>query len=726
MLQQLTRDWLSLHRKYTSAAGRSREDLIPQLVKLARDRAVDRDSFLQIDAAVVLATAVPDEAYRTAPPAAQAYLESFQTVEGTIEADSSHPANAATGEAGLRLRDRQGRTWTLHSVGGLPSTAAGSAVKISGLAVGNALVFRVDELQTQSRSRLDTEAPSISFTGMHQGSVVKGTVAIAVQATDNSGISQVQLVRDGNVIETDRDSPFELKWSTVSDADGPHTVIVRAQDRDFNVGQASPITVTVDNTPPRVRVLSLSSLQSISGAVNVEMEASDTIGLDSVKLLVDGLSVGVVLKPPYAVLWDSAKGPNGAHAVQGSAVDRAGNATDSPAVEVRVLNANAAPVLDPIGIKTVQESLALSFRVTAHDPDGSRDTLTFRAENVPAWAGFDAATQEFRGTPDFTIASGQQPERVYPGVRIEVCDSQPLCDHETFDIIVQDVDRPPNMEPLGNAEIKEGEKLELRPTFQDADMGALPCTVKNAPTWAQIEPSTCTLRGTPGFDVATPRKPMVKYPNITFQACDPSGQCASTHMTVSVRNLNRQPKLAFIGDKRIDEKRRLAFDVQASDPDEQPLTLTTSLLPDGMTLSEAAPNHWQLAWEPAEDTAGRHEILFTVSDGNDEESERITIDVAEKVLTLSGKVIDDVKKPLVGLLVHLSRADGRIYETHTAKDGTYRVVNILPGTYTVRVRFNPSPGQPTKEKMGFSPLSHRTEVGKKDVTGVNFVGQPNP
>ena len=212
MLQQLTRDWLSLHRKYTSASGRSREDLIPQLVQLARDRAIDRDAFLQIDAAVVLGAAVPDEAYRTAPPAAQAYLESFQTVEGTIEADSSHPANAATGEAGLRLRDRQGRTWTLHSVGGLPSIAAGSPAKIRGLAVGNALVFRVDELQTQSRSRLDTEAPSVSFTGLHQGSVVKGTAAIAVQATDNNGVSQVQLVRDGSVIETDRDSPFELKW----------------------------------------------------------------------------------------------------------------------------------------------------------------------------------------------------------------------------------------------------------------------------------------------------------------------------------------------------------------------------------------------------------------------------------------------------------------------------------------------------------------------------------
>jgi hypothetical protein len=66
-------------------------------------------------------------------------------------------------------------------------------------------------------------------------------------------------------------------------------------------------------------------------------------------------------------------------------------------VTVSVSNTNHAPVINPIGAKTVQEQSALSFLVSASDQDG--DTLTASALSLPAGATFDVSTGAFDWTP---------------------------------------------------------------------------------------------------------------------------------------------------------------------------------------------------------------------------------------------------------------------------------------------------------------------------------------
>lgn len=63
---------------------------------------------------------------------------------------------------------------------------------------------------------------------------------------------------------------------------------------------------------------------------------------------------------------------------------------------------NVAPVLTPIGAKSVNEGQSLQFIVTATDCDG--DALTFSASNLPFNAQFFPETQVFSWTPDSSQA----------------------------------------------------------------------------------------------------------------------------------------------------------------------------------------------------------------------------------------------------------------------------------------------------------------------------------
>ena len=103
-------------------------------------------------------------------------------------------------------------------------------------------------------------------------------------------------------------------------------------------------------------------------------------------------------------------------------------------ITITVTNVNRAPVLDPIGNKSVNEGQVLQFTITASDPDGN--ALTYSASNLPSGAGFNAATRTFSWTPSYTQAG------TYPNVRFTVTDNgtpSPLNDYEDITITVNDV-----------------------------------------------------------------------------------------------------------------------------------------------------------------------------------------------------------------------------------------------------------------------------------------------
>jgi hypothetical protein len=106
---------------------------------------------------------------------------------------------------------------------------------------------------------------------------------------------------------------------------------------------------------------------------------------------------------------------------------------------------NRPPVLDPIGDKSVNESQTLEFTISASDPDN--DTLTYSASGLPDDSSFDPDTRTFTWVTDYNDAG------VYPGVTFTVEDGYGGNDSESITITVNNVNRPPVLDPIGDKSV---------------------------------------------------------------------------------------------------------------------------------------------------------------------------------------------------------------------------------------------------------------------------------
>ena len=85
---------------------------------------------------------------------------------------------------------------------------------------------------------------------------------------------------------------------------------------------------------------------------------------------------------------------------------------------------------------------------------------------------------------------------------------------------------------------------------------------------------------------------------------------------------NPTPVLQAIGNKSVNENVTLTFDINATDPDSEPITYSVQSLPSGAAFSGQT-----FSWTPSYDQAGSYQVRYIASDGNSNDSETITITV---------------------------------------------------------------------------------------------------
>ncbi len=105
---------------------------------------------------------------------------------------------------------------------------------------------------------------------------------------------------------------------------------------------------------------------------------------------------------------------------------------------VTVLQTNRAPVLAPIGNKTVGEGQSLSFLVTAADPDSDMLTLVCSNQALPG----SLFTPVANGTSSFSWTPGYDAAGVYPGIFFGAYDGA-FWSAESISITVTNVPNPP-------------------------------------------------------------------------------------------------------------------------------------------------------------------------------------------------------------------------------------------------------------------------------------------
>lgn len=204
-----------------------------------------------------------------------------------------------------------------------------------------------------SSAPADTGTPVATLVSPTEGEVLTGTVAASVDASDNVGVTQVELLVDGTAVavSASASSPYALSWDSRTAANGPHVLTARVSDAAGNRTVTSPVNVTVDNPPapdtasPSVSITAPAAGASVAGTATVTVAATDNVGVTQVELFVDGVSAGIVTagSSPYSFAWDTTSLPDGSHTLQATAVDAAGNAGTSAGVAVNVSNTAPPP-----------------------------------------------------------------------------------------------------------------------------------------------------------------------------------------------------------------------------------------------------------------------------------------------------------------------------------------------------------------------------------------------
>lgn len=180
----------------------------------------------------------------------------------------------------------------------------------------------------------DTVAPVVALSAPIAGATVSGLVPVTVTATDNVGVSRVDLSVNGAVVASETVSPYAFSWDSTSVSDGATSLVAYAYDSAGNYASTT-VKVNVSNTlanstaadtaAPSVAVVNPVGNSKVSGTVQVSVSASDNVSVTKIKLYVDGTQVATGASGSLSYSWNTKKASAGSHTIKAEALDAAGN-----------------------------------------------------------------------------------------------------------------------------------------------------------------------------------------------------------------------------------------------------------------------------------------------------------------------------------------------------------------------------------------------------------------
>lgn len=315
--------------------------------------------------------------------------------------------------------------------------------------------------------------------------------------------------------------------------------------------------------------------------------------------------------------WTTDYNDSGVYWVDFGVSDTAGGIANET-IRIEVLNINRPPILDTIGYRTVSEDAFIEFTVNASD------AMTYTTSNLPDGAEFDTGNGKFSWTPGF------DQEGTHPDICFEVTGGE-LTDSENIIITVENTDRAPVLDYIGDKTVNEGILIEFIVNASDPDGDALVYSASNLPAGAVFNSTTQTFSWTPAFGQAGP------HPSVRFEASD--GELTDyENITIVVNTTNRPPVIERVGDKTVDENSLLEFTITASDPDGDALTCSASNLPVGAEFNSGTRS---FSWIPTSDQAETYiDVHFEVSDSELTDWEGITIDNGAGTIAFAATRLD--------------------------------------------------------------------------------------
>ncbi len=283
-----------------------------------------------------------------------------------------------------------------------------------------------------------------------------------------------------------------------------------------------------------------------------------------------------------------------------------GQVEDFETINITVNNINRSPVISSVSDISCYEKESVSFTVDAVDPDG--DTVSIDCSPMPAGATF--ADQTFNWTPTNEQAGTYT-------LTLTATDGQ-LEDTDDVTIDVLNTNNPPQISSVSDQQVAEGSQLSFSVSATDPDGDSTAITAANLPAGSSFSNNTFTW--TPDYNQAG------NY-NVTFTASD-GELTSSTTVSISVSNVNRDPVFDPVSDQTVDAEKTLNFNIYATDPDGDSISITCPDLPAG-----AAFDGTTFSWTPSSDQTGQYAVTFYANDGESTVSSTVNITVNESSTT---------------------------------------------------------------------------------------------
>lgn len=300
------------------------------------------------------------------------------TVLSTLKTFSNLNKNTGYAQQSFDLTSFKGQTIQINFVGTEDSSLQTS--------------FVLDDfaLNVTTPSTTDTTPPTTSVTSPANGATVSGTINVTASASDNVGVTQMQILIDGTLVASNTNSTsLTFSWSTDSVANGTHTIVSKAFDAAGNVGASSTITVTVSNSTP-----STTELMVDGGFENGTNTSPWT--------LTAGVINNSTSEPAHAGAWDAwLDGTGTSH-------------TDTAMQQVSIPSGVTATTLSFwLHVDTAETSTTSAFdKLTIQVRDSSGKVLS----TLATFSNLDHATGYKQHTYDLTSFRGQTIQIFFSGV----------------------------------------------------------------------------------------------------------------------------------------------------------------------------------------------------------------------------------------------------------------------------------------------------------------------
>ncbi len=246
----------------------------------------------------------------------------------------------------------------------------------------------------------DTESPTVAISSPARDATVSGWVTVDVNATDNVGVTKVELYAGSQWVGEDTTAPYQFSWDSTTASDGTTTLIAYAYDAANNDASSGSHPVLVDNVPdpvdtipPTVGFQQPSANSTVTGTVQITVQASDNVGLESVNLYIDEVLKSSGNVSPLAYSWNSRKVADGAHELKAVATDTAGLSTTtliqvfkgSPKTLSTTISGAGSVTSSPSGLNCPSGTCTASFG------NGSTVTLTATPNSGATFSGWGGA-----------------------------------------------------------------------------------------------------------------------------------------------------------------------------------------------------------------------------------------------------------------------------------------------------------------------------------------------